>query len=239
MNDINEPDFEMTLDPPGRIAVIGAGPLGIEAALYGRFLGYDVTVYEKAGVGQSLLDRSDEPLPMLPDRTLSPLAISALKAHDGGLAAPSDPAYPLTISQWVNGSLARIAATDLLTGRVMTGAEVIKIETCEIQSDDDVSDDDETYIDGDVPADYRLTVRVGDDVQTGIVEAVIIATGQSSDDGIEGLKVLEGSPYLYPVGKRHFDSEEATLHHGWSDIVNAYARMGGRKGLDLYRPIRS
>ena len=45
---------EMTLDPPGSIAVVGAGPLGIEAALYGRFLGYDVTLIEAVSVANSL-----------------------------------------------------------------------------------------------------------------------------------------------------------------------------------------
>ena len=39
-----EPSESMTLEPPGRLAVVGAGALGVEAALYGRFLGYDVTL---------------------------------------------------------------------------------------------------------------------------------------------------------------------------------------------------
>ena len=30
-----------------RIVIIGAGPVGIEAALYGAALGHDVQVYEK------------------------------------------------------------------------------------------------------------------------------------------------------------------------------------------------
>ena len=37
---------DMTLDPPGTIVVVGAGALGIEAALYGRYLGYNVTLIE-------------------------------------------------------------------------------------------------------------------------------------------------------------------------------------------------
>ncbi|EMI22110.1 Pyridine nucleotide-disulfide oxidoreductase, NAD-binding region domain protein [Rhodopirellula maiorica SM1] len=38
-----------TLDPPGSIAIVGAGPLGVEAALYGRFLGYNVSLIEARG----------------------------------------------------------------------------------------------------------------------------------------------------------------------------------------------
>jgi len=32
------------------IAIIGAGPIGIEAALYARYLGYPVTVYERGDI---------------------------------------------------------------------------------------------------------------------------------------------------------------------------------------------
>ena len=38
-----------------RIAVIGAGPVGLEAALYARTLGMPVTVYERGQVGEHLL----------------------------------------------------------------------------------------------------------------------------------------------------------------------------------------
>lgn len=41
--------------PPLRIAVIGAGPIGLEAALYAQSLGLDVRVYEKGPVADHLL----------------------------------------------------------------------------------------------------------------------------------------------------------------------------------------
>ncbi|MEC9117285.1 MAG: FAD-dependent oxidoreductase, partial [Planctomycetota bacterium] len=34
----------MAIDTPATIAILGAGPIGLEAALYARFLGYEVTV---------------------------------------------------------------------------------------------------------------------------------------------------------------------------------------------------
>ncbi|MEC7408834.1 MAG: hypothetical protein VYB72_08465, partial [Planctomycetota bacterium] len=86
-----------TLDPPGKIAVIGAGPLGIEAALYGRYLGYDVTIYEAHEVGFNLISCSTEDLPLLPDRTLSNLAVQALLTQQE-LASLT---FPVSINQWV------------------------------------------------------------------------------------------------------------------------------------------
>ena len=37
-----------------RLAIIGAGPIGLEAALLGRERGFEVTVLEKGRVGESL-----------------------------------------------------------------------------------------------------------------------------------------------------------------------------------------
>lgn len=39
---------------PSRIAIIGAGPIGIEAALYAASLGFPITVYERGEVGEHL-----------------------------------------------------------------------------------------------------------------------------------------------------------------------------------------
>lgn len=37
-----------------RIAIVGAGPIGLEAALFARLSGYDVTVYERGTVGENV-----------------------------------------------------------------------------------------------------------------------------------------------------------------------------------------
>jgi hypothetical protein len=181
-------DEAMTLDPPGRIAVIGAGPLGLEAALYGRFLGYDVTVLERGLVAQSLRGWEAEPLPMLPSVCLSPLAIAALKTQFGTDVLSGQHPFPLTIGQWVRDGLEKLAATDLLRGHVLEGCEVVGIGLsdsaqvdaesmfCEgadsVPSDPGDSpyvegmsvasdDDDEFEIVGEVPPDFKLTfVRV-------------------------------------------------------------------------------
>lgn len=81
MNAANDFD-DMTLDPPGTICVAGAGPLGLEAALYGRFLGYKVTVFDSGEhVAQSLRGRRDLPLPFSPADCLSRLAQGAIDAQ--------------------------------------------------------------------------------------------------------------------------------------------------------------
>src|SRR6056297_2973645 len=108
-------DPGMTLDPPGKIIVVGAGPVGLEAALYGRFLGYDVRIIEAVAVAASWCDAANQPLSGSPDRSVSSLAKSAIAAHDESAMSRS---MPTTVGQWINDLLIPLAETDLLRGRL-------------------------------------------------------------------------------------------------------------------------
>ena len=244
---LDDAAYEMTLDPPGQIVVIGAGPLGIEAALYGRYLGYEVTVFDKGEIGENLRACSDQPLPMLPDRCLSPLAVSALKAQDGGLKLPGDPTFPMTIGQWLECGLMRLAATDLLTGRIHTHSRVMRIELLPVEASDadatdaDGSDEENDYfIDGEVPPDYRLTIKASDEATSFDAEAVIFATGDSPLSDVDGFERVESSAYLFRIGAGGDaeSSDEARFYRGLQEIVATFAKLGGREALDLYRPVR-
>jgi hypothetical protein len=239
----DEDRFEMTLDPPGKIVVVGAGALGLEAALYGRYLGYEVELFERGTIGESMRSELAAVLPMLPDRCLSPLAVLALKAQDGGLMLPNDPTYPQTIGQWIDNGLKRIAATDLLADRIHLNCEVVSIAQAsdheQGEDNDAVADDDDSYIDGEVPPDFRLLVRDVAEERYVDTEAVIIAIGKASCSSIDGLESLLEAPYLFELGRAIDGNDEANLHRGWHEIVMIYAGLGGRRSLDLYRPFRS
>lgn len=274
---------EMTLDPPGRIAVIGAGPLGLEAALYGRFLGYDVTVFERAEVGQSLRAHEDQPLPVLPSECLSSLAWSAISAQQGGGETMPAASLPLTIGQWLAQGLQPLANSDLLRGRVQTGTELVRIELVEVALEpgdqteqtagdhvaaeevageeavagavasaadggdaDDGDAGDWYHDDGEVPADFRLTLRplASDAAAAGATraddfEALILAVGASDVAAIAGLEQCLESPYFFRLGDTAADAAPGlALTAGRQEIVRVFARLGGRSNLDLYRPIR-
>jgi NADPH-dependent 2,4-dienoyl-CoA reductase/sulfur reductase-like enzyme len=247
--------YEMTLDPPGRIAVIGAGVLGLEAALYGRFLGYDVFVFERGEVGQSLRSRSNEPLPVLPSGCLSSLALAAITAQDGGDAPGADRPLPITVGQWISQGLERLAQTDLLRGRVLTSCAVTAIELVDVDlgdsSSEDVASQDDPLamvVDGEVPPDFRLLVAP-DEGQTSLdFEAVILATGDALPSQIHGWQDFIKSPYFFCIGQNHGDwqladaatekTPDGKLRDGYRQIVDLYAKLGGRSSLDLYRPKR-
>ncbi|HBJ34716.1 MAG TPA: hypothetical protein DDZ51_08125 [Planctomycetaceae bacterium] len=248
-------DDEMTLDPPGRIAVIGAGVLGLEAALYGRFLGYDVVVFERGEVGQSLRSRLSEPLPVLPSGCLSSLALAAIAAQNGPDAPGAQRPLPITVGQWVNEGLARLAQTDLLRGRVVTSCNVSAIELVDVDLDAKdsggetaIDDPMEMEIVGDVPPDFRLVIEPDAGQQSLDFEAIILATGCALPSEIGGWQEFAQSPYFFCIGQNHSDrdvamasderSPDGKLRDGYRQIVQLFAKLGGRATLDLYRPKR-
>lgn len=220
-------DDAMTLDPPGSIAVVGAGPLGIEAALYGRFLGYDVTLFESVSIASSIRDRRELALPMLPGRCLSPLALSALRAQQGDAA---EQVLPMTYGQWINEGLEKLAETDLLRGRVRVPMRVTHIANVPIQGDD--PDEDPS----DIPPDFRLTlVGEGDEPDSIDVESVILAIGTSAEIPL-GFELP--APYFFRITTASSGDHEQDLLSGYHEIVAIFAELAGRADLDLYRPRR-
>lgn len=262
--------FTTTLDPPGSIVVLGTTPLGIEAALYGRCLGYDVTLLAGADVwatrpqasrrserigptfendwfarfwlgDQALSERWDDPLPMLPDRCLSSLAISALNAQRGDSAS----VLPMTIAQWIEEGLQAVVETDLLRGRVFPATFVDSIDLVPI--DDSAGSDDEQHPsadededeDEDIPPDFLLALRgepiASEDAGSVRCECVIVA-----DLPIEQLKLGFDLPadYFYRIQPAGVADAAEELRAGWQQISRIYAQLAGRTGLDLYRPRR-
>jgi hypothetical protein len=222
-------DTAMTLDPPGTIAVVGAGPTGIEAALYGRFLGYDVTLIEAESVCHSLHDRHEQPLPMLPDRCLSPLAVSALRAQ---LAEAESNVLPMTYGQWVEQAWIPLTESDLLAGRLQSPARVVAVTTVPIEPDDADSDETSDNSIDEIPEDFRLRL---DDGQSIDAEAVVLAIGPAPAIPVDFETPI---PYFFRVGQQASDDAEHDLRLARTEIVELFAKLAGRSDLDLYRPRR-
>lgn len=105
-----------------RLVIIGAGPIGLSAALMARSRGHDVTVFEKGGVGGSLRrwgasTRLFSPMSM----NLPPIGREVL----GPKAPPGDAL--LTGPQLADDVLAPIAESALLEGRVLTDHRVVAV----------------------------------------------------------------------------------------------------------------
>ncbi len=105
-----------------RIVILGAGPVGLEAALAGAARGHDVTVYEAAErVGGNVRSWAHV-------RTFTPwdLVVSPRVRAILGDAAPSGEALP-TGAEIVAQVLDPVAASPALAGRIRTGVRVVAV----------------------------------------------------------------------------------------------------------------
>ncbi|MGB0595286.1 MAG: hypothetical protein ACPGLY_01135 [Rubripirellula sp.] len=220
-----------TLDPPGTIVVVGAGILGIEAGLYGRFLGYDVQILEMGQIGSNLLRRSSEVLPAMPTRLLSSLSESALQAQSGAVISTTP---PNNLGGWVEQVLKPLGDVDLLRERVQLESRVTAIRQMPVEAD----------AEEEIPADFELIIEKSSgssqlltaETQTVTAEAVILAVGSHSSNIQLGFTCP--TPYFFSIGKSPTDDWENDLRTGLQEITRIYAELGDRATLDLYRPRR-
>jgi thioredoxin reductase len=142
----------MAIDTPAKIAVLGAGPIGLEAALYARFLGYDVVIYDRGEVAASVRQwghvRMFTPFGM----NRSPLGLAALRAQDETYQPPGDDAL-LRGREWVDRYLFPLSQTDLLADHLRLNTTVVAIGKEELLKGDMPGHEDR----GDWP--FRILVR--------------------------------------------------------------------------------
>lgn len=114
--------WETEVDPPAGIAVIGGGATGIEAALYARFLGYEVSVFERFRVGNSLQRWGDLPLHATWRQVASTLGLAALEAQ--GTLTITDLDQVPSCAEFLEQYLLPVAKTDLLYHNIHIQSEV-------------------------------------------------------------------------------------------------------------------
>lgn len=105
-----------------RIAIIGAGPIGIEAALRASVDGYEVAVYERDCVGANLLDWGHVTLFSPWAMNVSPLGLAVL----GRLEAPRAEDL-LTGRQMVETYLEPLSKTSELRGKIFENTHVVQV----------------------------------------------------------------------------------------------------------------
>ena len=136
------------------IAIIGGGPIGLEAALYARFLGYDTSVFERGELAEQVAKWGEQPLDASFGDLSSPLGRAALQAQNGnGELPPCDSNMSGTL--WLSGYLLPLAASDLLRGRVHTQTEIVGVHRTPSQPCDSETNDAES----DGPSQFQLSAR--------------------------------------------------------------------------------
>lgn len=116
----------MAVDTPAKIAILGAGPSGLEAGLYARFLGYEVEIFERQQIAAHVLRAGHVRLFRPFADCCSPLGRAAVAAQEPGFVFPGDDQH-LTARQWAQQYLVPLAGTDLLSDCLRIGRTVVAV----------------------------------------------------------------------------------------------------------------
>ena len=197
----------MAIDIPARLAILGAGPIGLEAALYARFLGYDVVIYERGKIAtrvrQSANKRMDTPF----HEHRTTLGLAAIQAQNEHYRPPADDAL-LTGHEWLDTYLLPLSQTDLLADHFRLHTTVLNVENDESA----VLETNEDEEGGGTPT-FRVIARD--------------ETGADQADLFHGVLDCAG---CRPSSPGYF-ALDAT---GYDQIRQAFAIIGDRESLDLY-----
>lgn len=116
----------MAIDTPATILIIGAGPLGLETALYARYLGYDVIACEAGDVGSHVKQWEHVEMFSPFSMNASPLGIAAIESHDPNHQFPSNQQCT-TGGQWLQQYLIPLSQTDLVKKHIRTNCQVLSV----------------------------------------------------------------------------------------------------------------
>jgi hypothetical protein len=162
----------VAVDIPAKIAILGAGPIGLETALYARFLGYGVAIYEQGTEIAAAVQAWGHVKMFTPfGMNRSPLGLAALSAQDEEYRPPDDDEL-LTGRAWRERYLVPLSRTDLLADHLQLGQRVLRIGKEQILKGELVGDEER----GDWP--FRIFVRDRQGVERiDAADVVIDASG--------------------------------------------------------------
>jgi hypothetical protein len=157
----------MAVDTPAKIAILGVGPIGLEAALYARYLGYEVEVFDKHP--EIAADCSSEASLDLPfQQASSPLGRAAIANHDPAYKLP-EPGEVLGERAWRDNYLTPLSQTDLISDHLRLETEVLAIGKIELSKSDCPSGEFDRG-----NWDFRLLVQQRDEPRRLVIADVVL-----------------------------------------------------------------
>lgn len=191
-------------DLPSTIAILGAGPIGLEAALYARYLGYNVRIFEQGRVAENISQWGHVRLFSLFGSNRSSLALAALAAQDDQYLPPDDEAL-LTGHEFIQQYLLPLSRTDLLVDSLVENMTVVAVGRQGLLKTEKVGDPRRA----EVPFSLLLREASGSE-RIELADIVIDATG------------LFGNPHSMGQGGIPAPGETACferIEHGLPDIL--------------------
>jgi thioredoxin reductase len=211
----------MAIDTPAKLAILGAGPIGLEAALYARFLGYDVVIFEQGRVCEHVRRLSHLRSFVPFGQMSSPLGQAAIEAQNEQIQFPAADEF-LTGGDWLARYLEPLAATDLLSDHLRLNTRVLSVGKEQVRKTDRNAD----LSDGDERGDWSFRLLVQDEQGNERIEE---ADAVLDCSGIRSQPAWCGHGGLPAIGERQLTSQ---ILHDLPDILGAdRAKFVGQRTL--------
>ncbi|QEG36634.1 NAD-binding protein [Bythopirellula goksoeyrii] len=207
-----------------RIAILGAGPIGLEAAIYARYLGYSAEVFEREELPAKILHHAEERVLDRPfSERVSTLGVAALQAQDSKWKFPASSAS-LSAAEYYRSYLLPLAESDLVSDSLRLGMEVVSVSR----------DTEEAW-------QIACRSKLGQETEFG-ADVVIDCRGKGSENFVEEEgQSTESLCFLNPVAdyyvlgsKSCVTAEEFLFASGLAQIRELFAILGEREDLDVY-----
>ncbi len=150
-----------------RIAIVGAGPVGLEAALYAVTLGHRVTIFERGIVGQHVGEWGH--IRLFSQFAINHSALGARTLREAGVTLPDDGEYQYG-RDYVASYLEPLARSSPLRDTISEGAEVLAIGRERLLKRDLIGGDRQAHP-------FRLLVRKNGAETTGNADVVLDCSG--------------------------------------------------------------
>ncbi|MCH8872432.1 NAD(P)-binding domain-containing protein [candidate division KSB1 bacterium] len=179
-----------------RIAILGAGPIGLEAALYASQLGYKVEIFEQGEVGANMLDWGHVRLFTRFKMNHSSLGVISIKRESPNWQEPDGEGY-MTGREFVDSYLVPLSQLSALKKKINTGMKVVSIGRENILKGELIGDSKRPSYP------FRiLTENAHGEEQIHTADIVIDSTGVYNnpnwlgDGGIPALGELKSKPFI-------------------------------------------
>ncbi len=156
--------------PLPRLAILGAGPIGLEAALVAATLRLPFTVYERGRIGEHLRRWGHVRLFTPFGKNTTPLGLARVRADDPTRDLP-DERDCLTGRDHLAAYLEPLAASPLLRDHLRLGTEVVKVGRQGLLKDEAVGDSQRAR------QPFRLLLRTDKGEQVAEADIVLDCTG--------------------------------------------------------------
>jgi hypothetical protein len=207
----------MAIDTPATIAVLGAGPIGLEAALYARYLGYNVNIYERGSAGENVRRWGHVRMYTRFGENRSPLALAALHTQDPHWTRPHDNEL-LIGAEYVDRFLVPLSQSDLLVDGLHEQTEVMAVGRDGLRKDDLAEDESR----GDWM--FRLLLRNANGQESIELADIVIDT-----TGMGGNSCWIGQGAIPAIGELALRSE---IEYAFPDILGTqHSRYADRHTL--------